>query len=728
MDQRDLNIFDYWKIISRQKYIIVAVTLLVTLTTSGLLLVFGPPVEYEATTKVQLAKNAHQDIRADQARSRLHSDTMASHVEMVKSFPVMRLVAEELDLLPKDASPETRETEPYLNTIYGLQEQVRSKQEGSTNILNITATANTGESAARFVNAVAQAYLEDRMSARARRVDDARRFTEAHLARVGKNLDAAEEALRQFREVTGQVFLTEEAKGRLNVITNLEAEYDRVRQEKLEAMNQVQKLENEELLYDFNQGSFYGERIYTSDQTSILFKQNLVLAELLREREVLLIDVTPRHPEIQKLNRRVQSIQFEMVGELESKIEYLQDQAQRLKSQLDQQREEYQGFPAAAIQLSRLEREVRVNANLYTTLRTKQQEMLIDNTSRFEEITILEPARIPQKPTNAADGLMKTMISALLGLFLGMIAAFVRESHGTSIGQSQEIEAYLEVPVLGVVPKFDERALKKLAREQVGEKESEEKVGIFSKLFCLLAPQSTVSETIRAIRSNLQFACAGREIKTILMTNLGFEKGRLSTSSGSATLVNLALLLAEDGKRVLLVDANLRNPVIHERFGLAREPGLTDALVEGTDWTEKVRTATDLMMGPLGIERVLCAPELDFIDVLTAGTISSNPSKILQSARLETLVKSMREQYDYVLFDAAPILSVADSTVLSSKLDGVVLLCQNEGTKKLALQRAKTLLRQARGALLGVVLTNVKPERLSEYPAANFSGELTSHV
>ena len=337
------------------------------------------------------------------------------------------------------------------------------------------------------------------------------------------------------------------------------------------------------------------------------------------------------------------------------------------------------------------------------------------NAQEIEEIIILDPAPIPQQPTQAIADVLKAIISVLLGLFFGIIAAFLRESIDSPMGKPQEIEEQLAVPLLGVVPAFNEKALKTAARQQLGIGETEERIGIFSKLFCLLDPQSKLAETIRTIRSNLQFACVDREVKTILMTNLGLANGRVSTSSGSATLVNLALLLAEDGKRVLLVDANIRNPVIHTSLGLARESGLTDALAEGADWREYVRTATDLMMGPLGIERVLRTPELDLFDVLTAGTPSANPSKMLQSERLGELNGSMRDNYDYVLLDAAPILSVADSLVLGSKVDGVVLLCQDQRTSTAVWQRTKGLLAQARAVLLGVVLTNAKAEVLRDY-------------
>lgn len=726
MNKRDLNIVDYWNVISRQKYIIVAVALVVMLAMGGLL--FVAPVTYQAITKVKLEKPVNEPDYLAQAFFDPYVEEIASQVAIVHSFPVLERVAQELLLLPSNASPELRKTDSYLRTIYDLDEKIRAVQEGSTTIIKIIAMGETGEAAAQLANTVAQTYQAYSKNLRSRRIEDFRRFTETQLTTIEGNLQQAEDALRQFREQKGQLFLTEEAKGDLIRVTNLEAQYDKAHQARLSATKQMRVLEYALTLVDFEQDPGLFEGIFTFDETQHLFQKNLTMMELLREREVLLIDQTPLHPQIQALNVKIHNLQIDMEGELASKIEHYREQEDLLKSRLEQLREKSQRFPQAAIQLSRLEREVKVNSELYAKLRANYEKIRLSTTQQIEEILILAPALIPQHPAKAIPDVLKGILSALMGLFFGMIAAFIRESIEPPIRKPQEIEQQLEVPILGMVPAFNDKALKTSARQELGKGQSAEKIEILSRLFCLVSPQSKLSEAIRTIRSNLQFACVDREVKTILMTNLGLANGRVSTSSRSATLVNLALLLAEDGKRVLLVDGNIRNPVIHEGLGLTREPGLTDALAEGLDWREHVRTSTDLMMGPLGIEQVMCAPELDFFDVLTAGTPSANPSKLLQSERLGELIHSMRDNYDYVLLDAAPLLAVADSLVLGSKVDGVVLLCQDTGTSEALWQRTKGLLDQARAVLLGVVLTNAKSEALRNYVGEHVVGNVTSKV
>ena len=180
-----------------------------------------------------------------------------------------------------------------------------------------------------------------------------RGFAESQLSTIEGNLQRAEDALRQFREQKGHVFLTEEARSHLTRVTNLESKYDKAHLARLSAIQQIRLLENNETAFDFEQDPSLFERIFTVDQTQILFKQNFALIELLREREALLIDRTSQHPLITMLNAKIHNLRQEMVGELAAKIEYYRDQEDLLQRQLAQQRAEHQRFPLAAIQLSR---------------------------------------------------------------------------------------------------------------------------------------------------------------------------------------------------------------------------------------------------------------------------------------------------------------------------------------------------------------------------------------
>jgi len=721
MLHHELTLLDYWRILKKRRMTIACVALVVIGVAIGIINVFAPPPEYEATTRVKFDRNNSFEELFAQTVAFSYSDEIGSQVEVVRSFPVLEDVGQQLDLLPKDEPPDAAHSERYLGIVYALRDAVFPQQEGSTNIITIRATAGEASVAAHMANAVAQAYRSYNIKVQNRLVTESRQFIETQLENIEANLSDAERNLRLFQEQEGQVLMTDEARNDLSAFTKLEAEIHQIRRARLEANDQLKTLKNNHALFSSDDES---ERIYTDDATQILYNLNLRLADQLQERGTLLLNFTPEHPQVKVLDWKITNIKTEMVRELTIKVETLKNREMDLQVDFQQYRDHYGRYPEKNIALARLEREVEVNSDLYTQLRAKHQEMLIKSAHQIQEITILEPAIVPWGPANAPNSMMKMIVSVVMGMFLGILAAFVQESVDVSIDSPQEVEKLLSVPILGMVPQFNSQQLKDNARKTLGSDESQEQVDIVSKLFCLFDPQSPLSENLRTIRTNIQFASVDRDVKTLLVTNIGIVHGRLGTRAGSATLVNLALLLAEEGKRVLLVDANLRRPVIHKRLGLEQAPGLTEALVQGLNWREQVRTTTDLMMGPLGIERVMNIPELDLFDVLPAGTTSPNPSKLLHSMKLGVLIQEMREHYDYVLLDAPPILPVADSIVLSSKVDGVVLLCQEGLSRRETLHRTKVLLERARATLLGVVLTNARPEVLKDYTSGQYAGQL----
>jgi capsular exopolysaccharide synthesis family protein len=173
--------------------------------------------------------------------------------------------------------------------------------------------------------------------------------------------------------------------------------------------------------------------------------------------------------------------------------------------------------------------------------------------------------------------------------------------------------------------------------------------------------------------------------------------------------------MAQDGKRVLLVDADLRRPFVHARLGLERSPGLSEVLVGGVPWREALRTVTDLMIGLLGVDRIVNTPGIDLLNVMTSGHIPHSPAEYINSAKFLEVIKEMRDEYDVVLFDTPPILPIADAVMMSAKVDGVILVYQVGRIGRSALKRAKFLVEHAQGKVLGIVLTNVRAEITPEY-------------
>lgn len=699
MAQYELDIIDYWLIIKKRRYMIALAAALVVLFTFAFSQLLKPAPFYEATARVKFDRTNTVAQQLLESLSYSNANDLGTQTEFVRSFPVMERVAQQLGIVRVDLPLEARRSASYLNTIYDLGQQITAVREGDTNIIKITATAQEPERAEKMANAVADAYRVENITARNRMVMESRRFVEEQLAMLEKRLNDSEEALRAFKEREGQVFLTDEAKAALDGFTRLEEEYNTVLRRKDETAKQVEALSKTDA-----RAGLHEDRIFTEETHGQLALLNSKLMDFLQERSTLLINYTPEHPLVREVGRKIANVKAEMVRELNSKLKTLNDRESAIKEQIDLYRERYLAFPKAAIELTRLDRDVKVNSDLYATLRVKHQELLIKSAEQIEEVTIIAPAIMPNAPMNAPNTELNLMVGSLMGVFLGVVLAFARESFDTSIGTIEGVEEFLKVPVLGVIPQFDDKELMEAARASLPPHTSQEVLESFSKLICLIDPKSVLTESLRSLRTNIQFASLDRRVKTILFTSAGLGEGK------STCVINLAITLATEGQRVLLVDADLRRPIVHQRLGIDREPGLADALLGSVPWKRSVRSATDLMLGHLGADRVMNSPGLDNLFILTSGSATGNASEFLNLARIKTLIAEMQEEYDMVLFDTPPILPVTDAVAFSSRVEGTILVYQVGRIGRNALKRAKFLLDHAQANIMGVVLTNVKSE------------------
>lgn len=204
-------------------------------------------------------------------------------------------------------------------------------------------------------------------------------------------------------------------------------------------------------------------------------------------------------------------------------------------------------------------------------------------------------------------------------------------------------------------------------------------------------PKSPIAEQYRTIRTNIQFSSVEKELKTILVTSTGPGEGK------STTIANLAVVMSQQGKKVLLVDADMRKPTVHYTFRKNNLLGLTNVLTGQASFAEAV-TSTDIAN----------------LDLLSSGPIPPNPAELLASPALERLNKDALAIYDLILFDTPPVLAVTDAQVLANKCDGVVLVVSSGKTGKEEAIKAKDLLTNAKAKLLGVVL-NRKETKQNEY-------------
>jgi capsular exopolysaccharide synthesis family protein len=704
MAQYELNVLDYWLILKKRKYLIALSTAMVVLFVFLFTVFLNPAPIYEAMARVKFERSTTVTQQLLESFSYSYVDELGTQTEFIRSFPVMERVAVDLGRVTPNASEEEKRSAAYLNIVYNLGQEIKAQREGDTNIIHISAMSSQPEQAQQMANSTATAYRVENIATRNRLVTESRRFVEEQVANLERQLNDTEEALRAFKEREGQVFLSDEARAALEAFTKLEEQYNEVTRKRVEGERQIAVLKESNALMGDQTG-----RIFTEEQNALLTILNQRLLDLIQERDIFLINYTNDHPQVIEQQIKIDNVKEDIIQELKSKVTTMRHREDTLQSQRDHYRQRYLGFPGASIQMSRLERDVKVNTDLLATLKAKHQELLIKGAERIEEVMVIAPAMMPMEPINTSSIPMNLMIGSLMGCFLGIVLALARESFDTSIGTIEGVEEFLKVPVLGIIPQFEHKELKDMAQAALPPGAAPSVAESLSKLICLVDPKSVLSESLRSLRTNIQFASMDRKVKSIIFTSAGLGEGK------STCVINLAITMAQEGMKVLLVDADLRKPIVHERLGLEREPGLSDALVGTSSWRPYVRSAMDLMLGTVGVDRVMNTPGLDNLHVLTSGSESGNPNEFLNLNKIKSLTSEMQEEYDIVLIDTPPILPVTDAVAFSSRADGTILVYQVGRIGRNALKRAKFLLDHAQANVLGVVLTNVKSEVTPEY-------------
>jgi uncharacterized protein involved in exopolysaccharide biosynthesis/Mrp family chromosome partitioning ATPase len=695
--QYEMNLRDYWLIVRRRRLIIIISTVLVMLFSFWFAKQKVP--YFQASAAVKFEQSTQMSGLLVEVLSYSSADSIETQVTLIKSYPILEDVAKRLGRLPQTASGEAmRESKGYWAALDSISEKLKVTRIPNTSILEITATSTNPREVRDLANGVSEAYRDYNKSLRNLRVTEARRFIENQLREVEGRVKRSENDVWAFREANRIIAPGAESSVLLSIFTQVRGDIEKARQQRIELELMQQRL----LRIDPTNTA---ERVFIETANPAMQKLQAAYSELLLERNSLALEVTERHPRLQALDDRMREVRLEMRREVAAQIAMLRNREELLNRQIGELQQKNRELPTVELALQRLQREAKSNDELLTLLKTKHQEALIKEAEKIEEVTIVRPATEPEAPIGG-EATHAVLVGGLLGLFLGLVFAFVRETLDTSIGTIEDVEAYLEVPVLGVVPHIDSRETvqRVLERRPALAQMDAEALLSHSLLITHFDPKSPVAEAYRTLRTNIQFARLERSGKLLVVTSATLQEGK------TTTIVNLALTMAQSGQKTLLIGANMRRPSIHRFFGIEREPGLSNILVGSTPWRECIRTVADILMGRFEMEDIMAAPGLDNLHIIEAGPVPANPSELLSTAAMGEFLREVRDEYDVVLIDTPPVLPVTDSAIVGSQVDGVVLVYQAGKVGRLVLKRAKVHVENVGGKVWGVVLNDVKTE------------------
>ncbi|MCK4374410.1 MAG: polysaccharide biosynthesis tyrosine autokinase, partial [Candidatus Brocadiae bacterium] len=300
--------------------------------------------------------------------------------------------------------------------------------------------------------------------------------------------------------------------------------------------------------------------------------------------------------------------------------------------------------------------------------------------TNVEVVEAAEIARLPIRPRKAR----MVVTSVAMGLLLGIALAFFFEYMDDTIKTPEDLEDRVGVPVLGFVPAMNTKGT---AAESFAHR------GMVSTL----EPASSVTEAYRNIRTSLFFSAPPEEARVVVITSGGPGDGKTTTAA------NLALVIAQSGKRVLLVDADFRRPMLHRLFGIRSRRGTSTVLVGEASLEEAVRQPSNN------------GKPIDNLDVLIAGPKPPNPAELLDSERMRQLLEEARQKYDRVLVDTPPVLFVADASILGAISDGVIMVVKSAKNTRSLATRAREQLEGVNARILGGILNDVRVSHLGYY-------------
>jgi len=701
MAQYDINLREYWRIIKKRKAFIILITAILILFSVALAIIRAPSPLYEATSSIKFEKSISPLGLYTKIFSWGSGSEIETQMAVIKGYPAFKKVALAMDLIDS----EEEDLNPRLGrTITNLQSQVKVSREGYSNIVNITATAGSPEFAAALANQVAQAYKETHAREITQRTAEAIKFIEGQREDIGGRLRESEEGLRRFREIKSIIALTSQSSSLLSRADSVET--------RLAATIEARK-ELEDVMKKIKEASSHplsSREAFSSEKASALYqKLNSRLIDLVIKKDTLLVQYTSSHPEVIEIEKQISKITQKMISELESllKIEAEKEKELRKKSEILKQK--IQSLPDKGLQLSRLERDVERFSETYSLLESKYQEALIQDAEKPEEVTIVRPAFEPSKPINPPNTASSALLGAMIGLVLGLVFAFIVETFDTSLGAIEDVEVTLGLRVLGLIPYIDEKDIQESLKDEYKQDIAGDTMIREARLIPNFGPQSVLAESFRSLRTNIQFSALDKNIKTIVLTSATPQEGK------TAVAANLAIAMAQGGLRTLLVDTDLRRPSIHRIFGLDASPGVTELLLSNYDFSDAIRTVTDIMMGRMSMDKIMLTPGIDNLHIITCGTVPLNPAELMQSEKFKGFIDEIHDQYDVILLDTPPLVSAADASILTMKTDGALLVYRAGKVARNILKRAKAQLEQVNANIIGVVLNGVKAEISLDY-------------
>ena len=693
--EEESPLLHYWRVLRKRRWAVVATAAIVfalaviaTLETTRLYQATSKIAIFPETSNVLGFKNGEDispdyqyDVALETQAAILRSDALAMkvietmHLDQNPSFAGATGSRAERSIPVSSMRPDPAKSAGLVGAFRG---GLNVRIIPNSRLVQISYTHPDPRLAAEIVNTLAKTFIEENFKTKYESVTQTSEWLSTELADLQLKVETSEEKLVRYQKERGILGVDEKQ----NIVT---AKLDELNKELTAAqMDRIQKDAN----YRFATAEDLAEFAKTDREgkSSMLEKLREKEAELNTQYALATTQFGSGYPKVVELSNQLKQVRADIVAEEKSIREALGNEysaaLQReklLTSAFEEQKQEANKLNESAILYSSLKRDADTNRQLYQDLLQRLKEAGVSAGLRSSNIRVVDVAQPPTQPITP-NVPRNIELGLLFGLACGIGLAFVLESLDTTVRNMAEVNAISMLPGLGTIPlqvSSNGHSRKRLTTIAGDDGKS----GPLN-LITYMRPKSEAAEAYRALRTSILLSSFGAPPKVILVTSALPQEGKTTISANSA------LVLAQRGSRVLLLDADLRRPGLQRLFGIEPRGGLS-TLISGVDKLENV---------------VAPFPEVPNLWILPAGPIPPQPAELLGSTLMKEYIARWRDEFDHVIIDTPPCLSVTDAVVLSPEADRVILVARAGRTTKPALRHACDVLLQANAKVMGIVL------------------------
>jgi capsular exopolysaccharide synthesis family protein len=732
-----INIRALWRTILKHKWLILVITFIVT--SAATIEAYRTKSTYMATASIEVRKDATIQLKENLLLQTDDYDLMNTIIFKIKSQTVLTKVAANLQLdqnqkfldstsrksvweslqtilsrlslkgetpppvqttsagtsesSEKDLTPE--EQTKWAGVAAMISSNLKVEQLPQARLIQVSYTHTDPQIAALVANAVCKQFITQNFKEKIAGVVDSADYVDEKTRQLRAKLEQAEKRLNDFLSTHNMAFVDGGGK---------EGSTNQGTQTYLELLGKARAAEQDRILkqsaYEQIKKGKLGDlpEAYSDPQ---LIDLNKKLQELKQEEAKLLETYGKKNPKIVAIGSQIEELEAQLQtsrAKLEAKIKADYEKAVREEQSFKELAESSKGTAATQnkeqIEFNMLKQDVAIAQSFYNDYLTKQSHVELERADQKNNLFLAEPASVPSAPVGP-DRLKAIFTWLIIGFTGGIGLAFFLDYLDNTIKTVEDVTQHTQLPTLGVIPAMEGRKLKKLsvgkgkratalATNGNGNGNSNGNGLQLAERFATMDGRSTAAEAYRVLRTSIMLSNAGNPPKLILVTSGQPGEGKTTTT------VNTAISLAQLGASVLVIDCDLRKPSVHKALGIHPTRGLSTYLSRDTE-----------------LDKLIQKTQVTNLSVLPCGAIPPNPAELISSEKMRNMLASLSEHYDHILLDSPPLMYVTDPVILSTLVEGVIMVVHSGKSPREVARRATQELVTVGAKIFGVVLNNV---------------------